>query len=50
MKINRKALAVGLLLGGILAIRAFAKTADQIWQAVYDSSNTAIRVNQVAGS
>lgn len=33
-----------------LAAIAYAITTDQIWQKVYDSSNTALRVNQVAGS
>lgn len=50
MRLNRKWLLIGVLVGLVTAGVALAKSVNQIWQAVYDSGNTAIRVNQVAGS
>ena len=50
MRIDRKWLVIGLLSGLLFSAVAYAKTVSQIWNLVYDSSNTALRVNQVAGS
>jgi hypothetical protein len=49
MKLNRKAMVVAFVVTlGVWAI-AWAITIDQIWNNVYDASNTALRTNQVAG-
>lgn len=32
----------------LIAMAAYAITADEFWRSVYDSANTAIRVNIVA--
>ena len=50
MKINGKALGIAFIVTmGFWAI-AWAITTDEIWRNIYDSTNTAIRLNQVAGS
>lgn len=48
MKINGKALGLGLLIGLAFSALVWAYTVDQIWNKVYDSANNAIRLNQVA--
>lgn len=48
MKIDRKWILIGALVGCLVTAVAYAKTINQIWQLVYDSGNTALRVNQVA--
>lgn len=45
-----KGLIAGFVLGLIISAISWAITVDQIWNSVYDSSNTALRINQVAGS
>lgn len=50
MTLNRKWLVFGILTGLLIAVSAWAITTNQIWQNVYDSSNTALRLNIVAGS
>jgi uncharacterized membrane protein YqhA len=47
MRIDKRWLALGVLLGIVTAGVAYAKTTSQIWQSVYDSVHTAIRINQV---
>jgi len=48
VKINGKALAVAfaLTLAGWAVV--WAITIDQIWQNVYDSTNTSLRITQVS--
>ena len=48
MKIDRKWVLIGALIGALVTAVAYAKTTEQIWHLVYDSTNTALRVNQVA--
>lgn len=48
MKIDKKAFGIAFVLTLCAYVLAWALTTDQIWQKVYDSGNTAIRVNQVA--
>jgi hypothetical protein len=50
MKFHRRAFVVAFVVTLAFWAIAWALTVDQIWQNVYDSSNTAIRINQVAGS
>jgi hypothetical protein len=47
MHFDKKFFLLGVLSGLIFAVAAWAITSDQIWQHVYDSTNTAIRINQV---
>ncbi len=50
MQTNRQqGSAVIWVVVGLLAVFSMALTTDQIWNAVFDSSNTALRVNLVAG-
>ena len=48
MTFHRKAFGLAFLLTLSLWAIGWALTVDQIWSSVYDSSNTALRVNQVA--
>jgi len=50
MRLDKKWLFIGLMSGLVFAAVVYAQTAGQILQTVYDSANTALRVNQVAGS
>lgn len=50
MKINYKAFFAGVFFAIGIATLAWALTTDQIWQSVYDSSTTSIRIEQVSGS
>ncbi len=45
--INRKAMGMAFIVTLACWAIAYAITVDQIWQAVYDSANTALRANQV---
>lgn len=44
---DRKWLVIGALVGLTFAVSVWAITVDQIWQRVYDSTHTALRINQV---
>lgn len=44
---NKIALVVGFVVTLAIFAIAWAITVDQIWQNVYDSANTAIRLNVV---
>lgn len=48
MKIDGKSLAAGFVIGLAFWAIAWATTVDQIWSNVYDATNHAIRLNQVA--
>ncbi len=50
MRLSRKWLLFGVIIGLVAAGVAYAQTVNQILNSVYDSSNTALRINQVAGS
>lgn len=47
---NKKWLIIGVLAGVVTAMVVYAATVDQILQTVYDSSNTALRINVVTSS
>ncbi len=50
MKLNYKALA-GAFFGTLaVAAIAWAISVNEIWQSVYDASNTALRISIVTGS
>ena len=50
MRLDKKWLFIGLLSGLAFAAMVYAQTAGQILQTVYDSSNTALRINVVTSS
>lgn len=47
---DKIALFVGFIVTLAFYAIGWAITVDQIWQNVYDSANTALRLNVVAGS
>jgi hypothetical protein len=50
MKLNGRVVGLSFLVTLALSALAYALTSSEVWQSVYDSSNTAIRVNIIAGS
>ena len=47
MKLDKTWFVIGALLGALGAAIAYAATADQIWQAVYDAATHTIRVTAI---
>lgn len=50
MNIDGRLVGISFLVTLAVCALAYAVTTSEIWQSWYDSSNTAIRVNVVAGS
>jgi hypothetical protein len=47
IEINRKALGIAFVVTLACWAIAWAITVDEVWRNVYDSANTALRINQV---
>lgn len=47
MKFDKRFFVAGVVAGLLFCAVVWAITVDQIWRNVYDSTNTAIRINQV---
>jgi hypothetical protein len=47
MNFDSKWFAIGVIIGLVFSAVSWAITTDQIWQAVYNSSNSSIRVTVV---
>jgi hypothetical protein len=47
IEINRKALGVAFIVTLACWAIAWAVTVDEVWRSVYDSTHTALRINQV---
>lgn len=47
MKFDKRFFVAGVIAGLLFSVVVWAITVDQIWVKVYDSANTALRINQV---
>lgn len=47
MHFDKRFFVAGVIAGLLFSVAVWAITVDQIWNKVYDSTNTAIRINQV---